>query len=87
MYRVEFEKNAHKELKKITYETKVRLLNYIQKLAVNPRPVGCKKLVGQQDMWRIRVGNFRIIYSVFDSTLLVLVIKIGQRKDVYRDDL
>lgn len=53
-------------------------------LADNARPTGCKKLHGPTDLWRLRVGRFRVIYSILDDRLVVIVVKVGDRKDVYR---
>ena len=53
-------------------------------LASNPRPPGCTKLAGKTSLWRVRVLQFRIIYTVVDRRLLVVVLKVGDRKDVYR---
>jgi len=56
----------------------------IDALADNPRPSGAEKLKGAKDLWRIRSGNYRIIYTIQDEALLVLVIRIGHRREVYR---
>lgn len=61
-----------------------RLKTKIDKLAINPRPTGVVKLSGEENLYRIRVGNYRAIYSIKDNQLLILVIKIGHRRDVYR---
>ena len=53
-------------------------------LAANPRPKGVKKLSGPDDLYRIRVGDYRIVYQIHDDRLIVLVVRIGHRKDVYR---
>ena len=53
-------------------------------LAHNPRPTACRKLHGTPDLWRLRVGRFRIIYAIIDERLVVIAVKIGDRKDVYR---
>lgn len=58
--------------------------NSCRPLEVNPRPSGIKKLEGEKDLYRLRVGDFRVIYMIKDQTLLVLVLKIGHRKDVDR---
>ena len=54
-------------------------------LGHNPRPLGCKKLTGPGDLYRIRVGEWRVVYTVEDSRLVVLVVRVGHRGDVYRD--
>lgn len=60
-----------------------RLRNAIDALATNPRPSGCKKIHGEENAYRIRIGAYRIIYEVEDKALNILVVKIGARKDVY----
>ena len=61
-----------------------RLVSAIGELAATPRPAGCRKLEGQDDLWRIRVGDYRIVYSINDGALLILVVTLGNRRDVYR---
>ena len=61
-----------------------RLVAAMRGLAGQPRPPGCDKLVGLEDLYRIRVGDYRIVYQVRDEVLLVLVVKIGHRREVYR---
>ena len=56
----------------------------IHKLFLNPNPAGCVKLVGYDIEYRIRVGNYRVIYQIHNSVLIILVIEIGHRKDIYR---
>lgn len=62
-----------------------RLRNTIDGLQENARPFGCLKLAGEPDLYRIRVGQYRIIYQVNDQTLTVLVLSIGHRREIYRD--
>ena len=82
MYQLRIEKAVLKTLEKINepYYSKIKLA--ILSLAKNPRPTGFKKLKGR-DGFRIRVGNYRIIYEIFDDILHVDVIEMGHRKDVY----
>lgn len=63
-----------------------RVVRAIRGLADDPRPPGCRKLSGQ-DRYRIRLGVYRIVYSIEDRQLVVLVVKVGHRKDVYRDSV
>jgi mRNA interferase RelE/StbE len=56
----------------------------IQGLAVNPRPPGCRKLSGQDDVFRVRVGRYRVLYAIENRRLVIIVLKVGDRKDVYR---
>ncbi len=82
-YKLYIEKSAQKELSKIPHPDQTRIINAIQNLAEDPRPSGVKKLSGR-DAWRIRVGKYRVIYEVHDDKLIILVISIGQRKDIYQ---
>ena len=81
-YRIEIKKTAQKELESIPIKDLQRIVFKIQSLAENPRPIGCVKLSGQE-RYRIRQGNYRILYSIQDDLLLIYVVKIGHRKDVY----
>jgi mRNA interferase RelE/StbE len=82
VYKIEIDKRAEKELSRIEKNDRVRILDTILNLSSNPRPSGYKKLVNRP-AYRIRVGNFRIIYSVNDKRLIVMIIKIVNRKDIY----
>jgi mRNA interferase RelE/StbE len=81
-YSLVFSKLAVKELQKINEPFYSNIKQAIINLADNPRPVGCKKLKGR-DGYRIRVGNYRVIYEIFDSELVVEVVTLGHRKDIY----
>jgi len=83
-YRIEIKRSAVKELEAITAKDRRRIATKIQALAGNPRPAGCEKLSGH-DKYRIRQGNYRILYTIEDDVLVVTVIKIGDRRDVYRE--
>jgi len=82
-YRVTIKKSVIKSLEKIQEPYYSSLKAALYNLAENPRPSGCKKLQGR-DGYRIRVGDFRIIYQIFDDVLVVEVIHFGHRKDVYQ---
>ena len=82
-YRVEIEKRAAKTLESIHDPDYTRLKSAILNLANNPRPVGYRKLKGRE-AYRITVGNYRIIYEILDNILVVKVILVGHRKDIYR---
>lgn len=82
MYQLVIEKHAKKQLEKIDARYLDQIILSIQKLAINPRPYGSKKLKGRSG-YRIRVNNYRIIYHIQDSLLIVFVIDIDHRKDVY----
>lgn len=84
-YRVLFERRAEKELSSVHPRERVRLLQAIESLGGEPRPLGVKKLKGETiDIWRIRVGSYRVLYTIEDDRLTVVVVRIGHRKDVYR---
>lgn len=83
-YKIEFAKQAAKQFKAFPRQEQQRLKIKIDNLEIDPRPSGVVKLSGEQNLYRIRVGNYRIIYSIQDSQLLILIVKIGHRKDVYQ---
>lgn len=84
-YSVVLRKSAAKELEEIAgKKDRQRIVDPIRKLADDPRPPGVEKLSGMKDRYRIRQGDFRILYEIEDDVLIVVVVKIGDRKDVYR---
>jgi mRNA interferase RelE/StbE len=84
-YQIEFTKAASKQLKKLPKEEQTRIRNKIDELTENPRPDGVVKLADSENSYRIRVGNYRVLYDIFDDILLVSVVKVRHRKDVYRN--
>ena len=84
-YKVEFTKSAKKALDRIPNTVRNQLTVKIYSLKDNPRPDGCKKLKGEEDLYRIRVGDYRVVYLIQDGKLIVVVVKVGHRRDVYRD--
>ncbi len=82
-YLIEFTPSARKDLKKISSVALKKIVVEIEKLQFDPRPSNCKKLVNSNS-YRVRAGDYRIIYDIEDKKLLILVIKIGNRKDIYR---
>jgi mRNA interferase RelE/StbE len=83
MYTVLILRRAQKELAGLTDEPYERVKSAIQALADNPRPSGCKKLAGREG-WRIRVGDYRVVYEIDDQQRALTVLHIGHRKDIYR---
>ena len=84
-YSVLIKPSAAKEIEAVAQKKdRQRIVASILALADEPRPVGCEKLAGQNDRYRIRVGRFRIVYSIADAELVVLVVRVADRKDVYR---
>ncbi|CAN5637532.1 type II toxin-antitoxin system RelE/ParE family toxin [soil metagenome] len=81
-YRVEIIRRAAKDLSKLPSPEYERVRDAIQSLGLDPRPPGCKKLIGREG-WRIRVGRYRVIYEIGDAVRVVTIIDVGHRKDVY----
>jgi mRNA interferase RelE/StbE len=82
-YKIYFKRSAVKDLDTIPKKDLQRIINRIDLLKENPRPPGCEKLSGQE-RYRVRQGNYRIVYSIQDDVLTIWVVKIGRRRDVYR---
>ncbi len=82
-YSVRIKPSAVKELEAIPAKDRRRIATKIQALGNNPRPVGCEKLAGH-DKYRIRQGNYRVLYTIEDDVLIVTIIAIGNRRDIYR---
>ncbi len=83
-YAIEFKPSARKQLLALPLKDRVRVARKIDALADNPFPPGMKKLEATPVAWRIRVGDYRVIYEVQGQRLTVLVLRIGHRRDVYR---
>jgi mRNA interferase RelE/StbE len=82
-YSLSILRRAQKELAQIPHGDYERIVEAIRGLAENPRPVGCRKLAAREG-WRIRVGDFRVIYEIDDGQRSVTVLHVGNRRDVYR---
>ncbi len=82
-YEILFKESVWKDLKKVPKSDLKRILSRVEKLGDDPRPMGCEKLTGEE-LYRVRQGHYRIVYSIQDKELTVWVIKVGHRKDVYR---
>lgn len=83
-YSIEWKRSATKELRQLPKEVVMRVLEAVEGLRINPLPTGVRKLSGAEHTYRIREGSYRIIYSVYASRLIIEVIRVGHRKDVYR---
>ena len=83
-YSIEVTPRARRDMLKLPGHVSRRVEDAISALAHDPRPAGARKLTGQGDLYRVRVGDFRVIYAIQDDVLLVLVVKVGHRRDVYR---
>ena len=84
-YQISFARTARKELDQLPLTPADRALARIEKLTANPRPRGATKLRGPNNLWRIRVGDYRVIYSIDDDAEYVDITHIRHRRDVYRD--
>ena len=82
-YTVEVSAQARKQLKRMPKADKKRILDKIASLADNPRPFGYKKLFYYTDFFRVRVGNYRVIYTIEDKQLIVMVVEVTDRRDAY----
>ena len=84
-HRVEVAPAAARQLRRLAPAARRRVQAAIELLAGQPRPSGAKKLVGGAGEWRVRTGDFRIVYEIHDDSLLVLVVAVGHRREIYRD--
>ena len=82
-YAVEIKPSARKELESLPDHVLRRVITKLESLSDNPRPVGCKKLKGYKDQWRIRIGDWRVVYIIDDAARVVSVMRIAHRREVY----
>ena len=82
-YELRIKPSAVKEIEELPRKDRARVARRIRELSEKPRPYGCEKL-SEEEKYRIRQGNYRIVYSIDDAQLLVLIVKVGHRKEVYR---
>ena len=83
-YALQFKPLALRQLEKLPRDAQKKLAAKIEALREDPFPPGCRKMEGVADTWRIRVGDYRVVYQVHHGMLLILVLTVGHRKDVYR---
>jgi len=84
-YLVQYDAKALKELTKIDKPAARRIVKAVDALSRDPRPSGARLLVGYPDLWRIRVGDYRVVYTVRDAQLVVLALRVAHRSTVYRN--
>lgn len=84
MYRVFLERAAEKDLKALSSKLHNRIITALQALAKNPRPSGCRKVSGADNDWRVRVGEYRVIYEIDNAAQTVRVNRVRHRREVYR---
>jgi mRNA interferase RelE/StbE len=82
-YHVVLTSSAEKELQRLPRQVIARMISRLENLGSNPRPPGCKKLKGGDREWRVRVGDYRAVYTIDDTKLLVEVTRIRHRSEVY----
>jgi mRNA interferase RelE/StbE len=83
-YTIEFRPSARRDLKQLPMSMVSRVDETILRLGNDPRPPGCEKMAGRKNRYRVRVGDYRIVYEIHDRVLIVLVVQIGHRREVYR---
>jgi len=83
-YEIEISRSAEKQLRKLPRKDQERVVEAILSLAENQRPRGSRKLSGYDDVFRIRIGQYRLLYSVSSRKLIVIILKVGHRRDIYR---
>jgi mRNA interferase RelE/StbE len=83
-YSISFNRSARKELTRLDKIAIARILTQIEALAKNPRPAGCWKIQGADDLWRIRIGDYRVIYRILGQVLIIEIIAVRHRRDAYR---
>lgn len=83
-YAVEFKPSAARQFRRLDRPIQVRISSAIDALAQNPRPSGVEKLRSEEELFRIRVGDYRVVYQIADERLFVLIVRVGHRKEIYR---
>ena len=83
-YEIEISRTAEKQLRKLPRNDQERIVRAIRPLAQTPRPRGSRKLTGYDNVFRIRVGHYRLLYSISSTQLVIIILKIGHRREVYR---
>ena len=82
-YNIEWKHSAARELRRLPREAVLRILQAVEQLAIEPYPHGVRKLVGSERTYRIRVGDYRVVYNVVSSILVIQIIRVGHRRDIY----
>ena len=84
-WQIIIDRKAQRALRRLPKDVLKRISQHIQDLSINPRPVGCRKLTTTEELYRIRVGDWRIVYAIEEDRLVILIINIGPRGSIYRD--
>jgi mRNA interferase RelE/StbE len=80
-YHIEIKRSVFKVLRRLDRQTIIKISHAIDDLSSNPRPSGCKKLVDEENLYRIRVGNYRVIYEIHDRVLRIVVLRVARRRE------
>ena len=83
-YKIEFTPAAVRQLRSLPVKVQLRIRTQVEGLGSEPRPAGCRKLRGVEDIYRVRVGNYRILYQIRDDILLVLIVSVRKRGEAYK---
>jgi len=84
MFEVIIKPAAEKQMDRLPAKVRARIVAALEELRTDPRPTGCMKLAGEDALWRIRVGQYRVVYKIADESLVLLVVRVAHRRDVYR---
>jgi mRNA interferase RelE/StbE len=85
MHKVELKKSPEKFIRQLSRKIQFQLIDALEGLSKDPRPAGVKKLAGMDNLYRIRCGDYRVVYTIQDKKLLILVVRIAHRKEVYKN--
>lgn len=83
-YRIEITPAAGRQIKKLSPDVQRQIVSRLEALAIDPRPTGVVKLSGEENLYRIRLSDYRIVYEIQDDALLILITKAGHRREIYR---
>jgi mRNA interferase RelE/StbE len=83
-YQIQIKRSAQKELEELPKREQRRIVRAIESLSEDPRPQGVRKIVGGEDLYRLRVGDYRVVYQIQEAIVTIWVIRIGHRRDIYR---
>jgi mRNA interferase RelE/StbE len=81
---IEFKPCVDRKIEELSRDAQARVVKAVRALADDPRPRGCRKLKGR-NVWRIRVGDYRVVYEIHDNALIVLVVRVAHRREAYKD--
>ena len=85
MYEIQLKREPEKFIRKQSRKVQIQLISVLRKLQKDPRPAQAKKLSGLDELYRVRAGDYRVVYTIRDKKLLILVVRITHRKDVYKN--